>query len=493
MQFSTKALPIDKARTACVIVPVLANRELGPSGKALDAATGKRLAAALASGDLATKAGSTLLVHLEGPIARALLVATGDKPVIDERTYGLVTRGAFRSLRSQGGRDAVCLLQEVEVEGQDLAWKIRGAALAAREAAYRFERFKSKPDNGSTGPRAIAFAVERADQAAARAALGQASAIANGMDLARDLGNTPANFCTPGHLAQTARDLGRQFDLKVQVLGEKQMAALKMNALLAVARGSAQPPHLVTLEYRGGPARQAPVVLVGKGITFDTGGISLKPAGEMDEMKWDMMGAASVLGTVRAVAEMKLPINLVGIIATAENMPGGTATRPGDIVTSMSGQTIEILNTDAEGRLVLCDALTYAARFKPATVIDIATLTGACVVALGKHHTGLFARGDALADELLAAGRAMADTCWRMPLDDEYQELLKSPFADVANIGGRYGGAITAACFLARFTRDYDWAHLDIAGTAWHSGANKGSTGRPVPLLTGFLMNRARG
>ncbi len=493
MQFSTKALPIDKARTACAIVPVLAGRALGPAGKAIDSATGGRLAAALASGDLASKAGSTLLVHLQGPIARALLVATGDKPVLDARAHAQVVRGAFRALRGLGGKDAISLLHEVQVEGQDLSWKIRGAALAARDAAYRFDRFKSKPDNGPGGPRSVAFAVDRADQAAARSAIGQASAIANGMDLARDLGNMPANVCTPTYLAQTAREIGRQFELKVQVLGEKQMAALKMNALLAVARGSAQPPQLVTLEYRGGPARQAPVVLVGKGITFDTGGISLKPAGEMDEMKWDMSGAASVLGTIRAVAEMKLPINVVGVVAAAENMPGGTATRPGDIVTSMSGQTIEILNTDAEGRLVLCDALTYAARFKPAAVIDIATLTGACVVALGKHHTGLFARTDGLADELLAAGREMSDTCWRMPLDEEYQELLKSPFADVANIGGRYAGAVTAACFLARFTRDYDWAHLDIAGTAWHSGANKGSTGRPVPLLAGFLMNRARG
>ncbi len=491
MQFSTKALPIDKTRTGCVVIPVLAGSKLGASAKAIDAATGKRLGAALASGDLAPKAGSTLLVHLEGAVARALLVATGDKATLDERVYSQVVRGAFRSLRGQGSKDAIALLHEVEVEGRDLAWKIRTAALAAREAAYRFDRFKSKPESGPSGPGTIAFAVDKADQATARTAAGQAGAIANGMDLARDLGNTPGNICTPGHLAQTARDLGKEFDLKVQVLGEKQMAALKMNALLAVAKGSAQPPHLITVEYRGAGARQAPVALVGKGITFDTGGISLKPAAEMDEMKWDMMGAASVLGTIRAVAELKLPINVVGIIATAENMPGGQATRPGDIVTSMSGQTIEILNTDAEGRLVLCDALTYAARFKPAAVVDIATLTGACVVALGKHHSGLFSRGDELADELLAAGQAMADTCWRMPLDDEYQELLKSPFADVANIGGRYGGAITAACFLARFTKDYDWAHLDIAGTAWHSGASKGSTGRPVPLLTGFLMNRA--
>jgi leucyl aminopeptidase len=264
-----------------------------------------------------------------------------------------------------------------------------------------------------------------------------------------------------------------------------------MGALLAVAKGSDEPPKLIVLRYQGAAASKAPVVLVGKGITFDTGGISLKPAAEMDEMKYDMCGAASVLGTLRAVAEMKLPLNVVGLVPTCENMPSGRASRPGDIVTSMSGQTIEILNTDAEGRLILCDALTYAERFKPSAVIDIATLTGACVIALGHHNSGLFARQDKLATELTQAGRAAGDPCWRMPLDDEYQEQLKSPFADVANIGGRAAGAVTAACFLSRFTKAYDWAHLDIAGTAWRSGANKGSSGRPVPLLSGFLVARA--
>jgi leucyl aminopeptidase len=492
MQFSIKALPIDKARTGCVVLPVFTGGKLGPSGEAIDAASDKRLSAALASGDLAAKAGSTLLVHLGGAVGRALLVAAGDGPVCDERGFAEMARAAFRALRAQSGREAIVALAEIAVDGRDPAWQLRTLVLAARDADYRFDAFKSQPEKPQGGARSIVFAVEKAGVAAARAALAQAVALANGIDLTRDLGNTPGNVCTPGYLAEAARRIGRDFGVKVQVLGAKQMATLKMGALLAVAQGSEQPPHLVTLEYRGGPARQAPVVLVGKGITFDTGGISLKPAAEMDEMKWDMMGAASVLGTFRAVAEMKLPINLVGIVPTCENMPGGRATRPGDIVTSMSGQTIEILNTDAEGRLILCDALTYAARFKPAVVIDIATLTGACVVALGKHHSGLFARNDALADALLAAGRSMSDTCWRLPLDDEYNELLKSPFADVANIGGRYAGAVTAACFLARFTKDYDWAHLDIAGTAWHSGANKGSSGRPVPLLTGFLMDRAR-
>jgi leucyl aminopeptidase len=269
------------------------------------------------------------------------------------------------------------------------------------------------------------------------------------------------------------------------------MEALKMGALLAVAQGSEQAPKFIVLRYQGGGAKRPPLVLVGKGITFDTGGISIKPAAEMDEMKFDMCGAASVLGTMRAIATIRPPIDLIGLIPTCENMPSGRATRPGDVVTSMSGQTVEILNTDAEGRLILCDALTYAERFRPAAVVDIATLTGACVIALGNHHSGLFARDDALADELLACGRDAADTCWRMPLDDEYQDALKSNFADMGNVGGRAGGAVTAACFLARFAKAYPWAHLDIAGTAWRSGASKGASGRPVPLLVRFVLGRA--
>jgi leucyl aminopeptidase len=321
----------------------------------------------------------------------------------------------------------------------------------------------------------------------------RAQALANGMDLTRDLGNLPPNICTPTYLADQAKKLAREFGLKIEVLDTRQMQALKMGALLAVAQGSEQPPKFIILHYNGASSRQQPVALVGKGITFDTGGISIKPAAGMDEMKFDMCGAASVLGTLRAVAEMKLKINLIGVVPTCENMPSGRATRPGDIVTSMSGQTVEILNTDAEGRLILCDALTYVERFKPRTVIDIATLTGACVVALGHHHSGLFTPQDALAAELLDAGRDAGDTCWRMPLDEAYQSSLKSRFADVANVGGRDGGAITAACFLARFTKKYDWAHLDIAGTAWKSGAAKGASARPVPLLTRFLISRAEG
>jgi leucyl aminopeptidase len=327
--------------------------------------------------------------------------------------------------------------------------------------------------------------------APAEEALNQGLAIAEGMRLAKNLGNLPGNVCTPTYLAEAALEISKEHGIECQILERADMEALGMHSLLSVAKGSQQPPKLIVLHYKGGKDSEKPLVLVGKGITFDTGGISLKPAPEMDEMKYDMCGAASVLGTIKAIAQMKLPINLTVIVPTTENMPGGAASRPGDIVTSMSGQTIEILNTDAEGRLILCDALTYAERFEPETVIDVATLTGACVVALGHVATGLFANNDGLARELAHAGDEAHDRAWQMPLWDDYQELLKSPFADMANIGGRWGGSITAACFLARFTKKFEWAHLDIAGTAWKSGADKGATGRPVPLLTHYLLKRA--
>ena len=492
MQFSIKTSAAESLKTACVVVPVLPGRKLGAAGTALDAALGGSLTATLEHGDLPAKAGATLLVYGDAKrAARVLLVSVGDDARITEKAFCDAVRGALRQLATLAAAEAVSTLHEVEVAGRDLAWRLGTQVSLARESAYRFDRLKSKKEADPVKPGRLTLLVERGQQDGAERAVTHAVALANGTDLAKDLGNLPGNVCTPAYLAETAKTLAADFKLKVQVLERRQMQALKMGALLAVAQGSEQPPRLIVLQYQGGPSKQAPVVLVGKGITFDTGGISLKPAAEMDEMKYDMCGAASVLGTLRAVAEMQLPINVVGIIAAAENMPGGGATRPGDVVTSMSGQTIEILNTDAEGRLVLCDALTYAERFKPAAVVDIATLTGACVIALGNHNTGLFSPSDALADALLAAGREASDRCWRMPLDDEYQEQLKSPFADMANIGGRAAGSITAACFLSRFAKAYDWAHLDIAGTAWRSGAAKGSSGRPVPLLTAFLAARA--
>jgi leucyl aminopeptidase len=490
MQFSTKTSAPEKTRTGCAILPVRAGKP-GAAAAAIDAAAGGAIAAAIARGDLPAKAGSTLLVGLAGPIERALLVSLGEDDAVSEKAFTEAARAAMRALAGTGAKDAVSWLGEVAIEGRDARWKVRTQALAARDLAYRFDRMKSKRDTSPRGPASIAFGCERGAAAALNTELDHATALSDGTDLARDLGNLPGNVCTPAYLADAAKQLGKQFGMKVEVLERKQMEALKMGSLLAVAQGSDQPPKLIVIRYQGAGPKQAPVVLVGKGITFDTGGISIKPAAEMDEMKFDMCGAASVIGTMRAVAAIGPKINLIGVIPTCENMPSGRAARPGDVVTSMSGQTIEILNTDAEGRLILCDALTYVERFKPAAVIDVATLTGACVVALGHHHSGLFTRSDALAAELADCGRDAADTCWRMPLDDAYQEALKSNFADMGNVGGRAGGAVTAACFLARFTKAYEWAHLDIAGTAWRSGASKGSSGRPVPLLTRFVLGRA--
>jgi leucyl aminopeptidase len=389
-----------------------------------------------------------------------------------------------------GVGEAAFYVSEITVKDRDAKWVAMQAAMAALETSYRFDRLKSKARGQRKNLKRLTFGQLRESKAAG-AALERGVAIGEGVNFARDLGNLPPNICTPAYLAEQARALGRTHKLKVTVLDRKDMEKLGMGSLLSVSDGSRQPPKLITVEYYGGPKKQKPVVLVGKGVTFDTGGISLKPAAEMDEMKYDMSGAGSVLGTLSAVAAMKLPLNVIGVIPATENMPGGNATRPGDIVTSMSGQTIEILNTDAEGRLILCDALTYSERFEPAAVIDIATLTGACVIALGHVASGLFANDDRLADEVVAAGQTSWDRVWHMPAWEDYQEQLKSNFADMANIGGRPGGSITAACFLARFARKFKWAHLDIAGTAWKSGRDKGSTGRPVPLLTQFLMTRA--
>ncbi len=491
MQFSTTTSAPARTRAGCALVPVLDGKLCGSAAQAVDEASGGRLSRLLASGDLAKKAASTLSTHLDGSLARVVLASFGEGKEAGEKAYIDTVRAAYKAAGTLCADDALSLLHDVPVAGRDLAWKVRVQTLAARDVAYRFEQMKSEREPKPPRPKRVSLALERASAGVAAREIERANAIADGVDLAKNLGNLPANVCTPTYLADTAKKMARELGLKCEVLDEKQMQALKMGALLAVARGSAQPPKLIVMRYQGAGAKQPPIVLVGKGITFDTGGISLKPAPEMDEMKFDMCGAASVLGTMRAVAEMKAKVNLVVIVPTTENMPGGRATKPGDIVTTMSGKTVEILNTDAEGRLILCDALEYAKRFSPAAVVDVATLTGACVIALGHHHSGLFSPSDELAGELQAAGRDVADTCWRMPLDEVYQEQLKSPFADFANIGGRPAGSITAACFLARFTKDYPWAHLDIAGTAWRSGANKGASGRPVPLLTRFVLARA--
>lgn len=500
MDFSTKTLDaktaVTSVKTGALVVGIHENRKLGRAAGALDKLGA--ISAAVKSGDISGKAGSPLLLRgLDGVAAeRVLLLGLGPQDELSDKNFGAAAQGLVRALATLGCDDAALLLPLDEVKGRDLGWAVRNVVLAGRDSVYRADVLKSKKDPLPTGVKKITFLTSSADATAAKTALAEAVALANGMALTKELGNLPGNVCTPTYLANTAKKLAKDFKLGVEVLERKQLEALKMGSFLSVTNGSDEPPKFIVLKHLGGRSKDAPVVLVGKGITFDTGGISLKPGLNMDEMKYDMCGAASVLGTFRTIAELGLKLNVIGVIPTCENMPSGSATKPGDVVTSMSGQTIEVLNTDAEGRLILCDALTYVERFKPAAVVDIATLTGACIVALGHHNTGLFTREDAahdqLANELLAAGRSTGDTAWRMPIQDVYQEQLKSNFADIANIGGQPAGSVTAACFLERFTRKYTWAHLDIAGTAWKSGAAKGATGRPVPLLTSWLLNQAR-
>jgi len=493
VEFSINSGVPQTGRNGCRVVGVFEPRKLSGAAAGIDRAAKGYLTSVVRRGDMQGKLGATLLLHNVPGIAaeRVLLVGLGSQVAFREKQYREAVAAAVRALNATGSEEATLHLTELAVERRDAAWNVAQAVTVAREGGYRFTRMKSRSEAAEPALRRIVLSVDRAAGKRAAAGLAHGLAVADGMNLAKDLGNLPPNVCTPTYLANQARELAKRYRMKVTVLERADMERLGMHTLLSVAQGSAQPPKFITLEHRGGAKAKKPVVIVGKGITFDTGGISLKPAAEMDEMKFDMCGAASVLGTMKAVGEMKLPLNVVGVIPTTENMPGGRATRPGDIVKSLSGQTVEILNTDAEGRLILCDALTYVERFRPAAVIDIATLTGACVIALGHVASGLFSNDDALAHEVTGAGETAYDRVWHMPLWDDYQEQLKSNFADFANIGGRPAGAVTAACFLARFTRKFKWAHLDIAGTAWKSGREKGATGRPVPLLTQFLVNRA--
>jgi len=493
MEFNVKSGTPEKQRSGCLIAGVFESRKLSDVASQIDQVSGGALATILRRGDLDGRLGQTLLLHNlpNLPSERVLLVGCGKEKEFSDARYRDVTAKAVAALKDTGATEATSYLTELEVKGRDIAWKVRQAVEMTEAALYRFDRLKSKPDNHRRALKRVVLAVpKRSDLGTGEQAIHEAQAIAAGMKLARDLGNLPGNVCTPTYIADQAVELGKQRGLKVTVLDEPQMRELGMGALLSVARGSRQPPKFIILEYRGGKEGEAPIVLVGKGITFDAGGISIKPAANMDEMKFDMCGGAAVLGTLLAVAELKLPLNVIGLIPSCENLPDGDANKPGDIVKSMSGQTIEVLNTDAEGRLILCDALTYAERYQPAMVIDIATLTGACVIALGHHASGLFSNNDQLARELLTAGKYTYDRAWQLPLWDEYQKQLDSNFADMANIGGREGGAITAASFLARYTKNFKWAHLDIAGTAWKTGKEKGATGRPVPLLTQYLINQ---
>jgi leucyl aminopeptidase len=494
MQYSIKTADPAKLKTACLVVGVFSKRQLSPMAQELDKSSKGALQRILKRGDMDGESGQQLLLYdIPGIQAeRVLLVGLGKQREFTRKQYTKCVNAVAKSLNGNHAMEAVWGLCDLATDDFTLPQLIKQTVISAEESLYQFNETKSEvKKNQRPLKRLVLLLHDRRHLKAAQKSLSQASAVAAGIILTKNLANLPGNICTPSYLADQAKKLGREDSrLKVRVLDEKQMARLGMGALLSVSRGSRQPAKLIIMEYSAGKPGAKPVVLVGKGLTFDAGGISIKPAAAMDEMKYDMCGGATVFGTLKAALAMDLPINLIGVIPTSENLPDGDANKPGDIVTSMSGQTIEVLNTDAEGRLILCDALTYCERFDPAVVIDIATLTGACIVALGDQASGLMANNDSLANDLLDAGSVSGDRAWQLPLWDDYQEQLNSNFADMANIGNKGAGTITAACFLSRYTKKFRWAHLDIAGTAWLSGAQKGATGRPVGLLTQYLSKR---
>ena len=491
--FTTTSKPSRRA-VDCVIVGVYARNRLATGADDIDRASRGGIQKLLKSGDIGTDPGScTVLRDLPGVTAkRVAVVGLGAYSKLDVRTFRRAVGSAMAALRASKCRQILSTLSLEDVQGKDLYYLARYTAESVGDSLYRFTQMKSGKKPPVMPLKKLGFAIaKRGDAARTMKGAEHADAIVKGKDLARDLGNLPPNVCTPSYLARTASQMAKKHsNLTSRAINETEMKRLGMNTLLSVTAGTAEPAKLIILQYKGA-GTDAPVVLVGKGVTFDSGGISLKPGPAMDEMKYDMMGAGSVIATMLVVATLKLKINLIVVVPAVENLPGSKATVPSDIVKSMSGQTVEILNTDAEGRLILCDALTYAARFKPSKIIDVATLTGACVIALGHHHTGVMSNSEELSDEILAAGRSAEDRGWPLPLTEDYADQLKSNFADFANVGGRDGGAITAGCFLAKFTKNQNWAHLDIAGTAWNSGARKGATGRPVPMLTEILLGHA--
>lgn len=488
LAFASKSGAPESQKTSCLVVAMSATKSLPSALDALDVACEGALARVIKNKDFAGEAKQIVCLSPNDNFPRVILLGLGDAPVQAPKArqaiaalWTFVTKTQAKDLLldfSAAKLDADCDIAQI-------------VAQEITTASYTYTRTLSKPKAPSRIKKVTLLTTHKNDVTRMKVALSSGQATGQGINYARELANLPGNICTPTYLAQQAEELASTFPaISTESLGEEQMRALGMHSLLSVAAGSDQEAKLIIMQYQGNPASEARHCLVGKGITFDTGGISLKPGAKMDEMKFDMGGAASVFGTLHALASVQAKVNVVGIVAAAENMPSGSATKPGDVVTSMAGLTIEVLNTDAEGRLVLCDALTYAERFNPVTVVDIATLTGACVVALGHHATGLYANNDDLATQLLAAGEHTGDRAWRMPLWDEYQSQLDSPFADMGNIGGPAAGSVTAACFLSRFTKAYSWAHLDIAGSAWNS-APKGATGRPVALLTQFLTSQA--
>ncbi|MDX1589349.1 MAG: leucyl aminopeptidase [Oleiphilaceae bacterium] len=491
MDYQLECRPLPDTQADCLIVAVPESGDWPESTLQADKLSGGLISQLHKGGDFKGKLGQTQLHHLsKAPWPRLLLAGSGPAGELNTQSYCRLVAAAIGRLKDTAATSALAAITDSPVLERDEAWRMLIIARICEETLYRFDLYKSEqapPSRLKTLNVAGSGESPLLEQA-----LSEGQAIGEGMNLARDMGNTPPNICHPSFLAEQALALSKSHKaIKTQVLDEDQMAELGMHSLLAVSAGSIQPARLIIMEYRGGDEDEAPHVLVGKGITFDTGGISLKPGPAMDEMKFDMCGAASVLGTMKAVASIKPHANIIGVIAAAENMPSDRATRPGDIVKSMSGQTIEILNTDAEGRLVLCDALTYVERFEPASVVDIATLTGACIIALGDKASAVMGNNDSLVQKLLRSGQHTGDRAWELPLWDEYQQQLDSNFADMQNIGGKGAGSITAGCFLSRFTRAYPWAHLDIAGTAWLSGKEKGATGRPVPLLMDYLLTQA--
>jgi leucyl aminopeptidase len=479
-----------EAVTGCLVIGATEGGDLSSSAAAADAASDGAISRLIEAGDIATGIGKTTLLHgLNGVAASRVLVVGFDKPdKLDLPRFDRACLAAGKVLRDHPLQDCRVCLHELEVAGADAGRRLRQAALAIHRANYLYTATKPVKEDS---PAPLKSATFQGDDSLGDA-IAQARAFAAGFEQAKKLGDLPPNICTPAYMAQEAASIAKRFDkVELNVVEETEMAELGMDALLGVSRGSTNDARLIVLQYTGGKSGDRPVVMVGKGITFDSGGLSLKSGENMMQMKYDMCGAASVMGAFVACATLELPINVVCVVAAAENMPDGNACRPGDVITSMSGKTIEVLNTDAEGRLVLCDALTYCEKFEPAAIIDVATLTGACVVALGHHASGLMSNDDALAGELVAAGDAVVDRAWRMPIWEEYQTQLDSPYADMKNIGGMPAGSITAACFLSRFAEEQSWAHLDIAGSAWKWGSDDGATGRPVGLLTQFLLDRA--
>jgi leucyl aminopeptidase len=491
MNYSIETNPLETLKADLVIVGIYENQQLSSAAKIIDTATNGLLTSIVARGDIAGKLNDTLLLNVipNSDIERILLVGLGEQKPLTAKNYRKALTATINAVKKLKVNSIAISLTDCEVEKIDLAWKTRQIVEIFEDAIYQFTECKSKPVDEITLKTIVITATNSVE---AIIGLTQGLAIAQGVALAKHLADLPANICTPMFLAHQALNLAGTFDaIETTILDVADMEKLGMGSLLAVARGSREPAKLISLEYRGGDKNSKPIVLIGKGLTFDSGGISLKAGAGMDEMKYDMCGGAAVLGTLQAAAQLNLPLNIVGLIPATENMPDGGANKPGDVLTSMSGKTIEVLNTDAEGRLILCDTLTYAKRFQPEVVIDLATLTGAVLVALGRVPSGLLGNDDALCNDLIAASEMANDSVWRLPLWEEYQEQLKSNFADLANIGGKDAGTITAACFLANFAEDFRWAHLDIAGTAWRTGSTKGATGRPVPLLTQYLLNRA--